>query len=192
MFNFLPLDGSLDSTAIGDPVQLRQGPDGALYYLDLSFDEQAGSFNAGTLRRVPSSARRTRRRRSQRTATPLQGLPPLQVAFSSAGTVDAEGDPLTYAWDFGDGGSSTSPNPTHTYQTGGQFQATLTVSDGQQTAFKSVLIRVGNAPVPTILTPSNGTKFRAGDHIAISGDGHRRRGRDAAGQRLQLDGDLPP
>ena len=44
------------------------------------------------------------------------------------------------------------------------------MSDGQQTAFKSVLIRVGNAPVPTILTPSNGTKFRAGDHIAISGD----------------------
>ena len=108
VFNFLPLDGSLDSTAIGDPVQLRQGPDGALYYLDLSFDEQAGSFNAGTLRRVSVPRLGEPGAAGLGVGDAAPGLPPLQVEFSSAGTVDPEGDPLTYAWDFGDGGTSTS------------------------------------------------------------------------------------
>ena len=173
-------------------MQLQQGPDGALYYLDLSFDEQASSFNAGTLRRVRFLGRRTNRPRS-RVGDPLQGLPPLQVTFSSAGTADPDGDPITYSWAFGDGGTSTDANPTHTYSSSGQYQATLTVSDGKQTAFKSVLIRVGNsAGAGTILTPSNGTQFRAGDHISISGDATDAEDGTLPGQRLQLDGDLPP
>ena len=170
LFNFLPLDGSADSTTIGDPVQLQQGPDGALYYLDLSFDETASSFNAGTLRRVPFLGASNQAPQVTISAAPLQGLAPLQVSFSSAGTADPEGDPLTYAWDFGDSGTSTSANPVHTYTSSGQFTATLTVSDGQQTAFKSVTIRVGNSPTPTILSPSGGTLFRAGDHVAIAGN----------------------
>ncbi|MFN8638979.1 MAG: hypothetical protein U0360_05865 [Dehalococcoidia bacterium] len=47
---------------------------------------------------------------------------------------------------------------------------TLTVSDGTQTAFDSLMVSVGNAPTITSLTPADGTLFRAGDHIVISGD----------------------
>jgi len=39
--------------------------------------------------------------------------------------------PYTYAWDFGDGGSSTSQNPSHTYTAAGSFDVTLTVTDAQ-------------------------------------------------------------
>lgn len=35
----------------------------------------------------------------------------------------------TYQWDFGDGGSSTSRNPTHKYSTFGKFRVCLTVKD---------------------------------------------------------------
>jgi PKD repeat protein len=35
-------------------------------------------------------------------------------------------DPLTYSWDFGDGGSSTAENPTHIYAAPGSYTVTLT------------------------------------------------------------------
>ncbi len=171
VYNFLPLDGSLDDPAIGDPVQLLSGADGSLYYLDLSFDEQAHALNPGTLRRVRFTGTGNHAPTVAIAATPSQGLPPLQVQFSSAGTSDLDGDTLSYAWTFGDAGTSTLPNPSHTYATGGSYTATLVVSDGTDTAFKSTTITVGTAPVGTILTPTDGTTFRAGDHIVITGDG---------------------
>jgi PKD repeat protein/type 1 glutamine amidotransferase len=52
------------------------------------------------------------------------------VAFSAVGT-DADGDPLTYSWNFGDSGTSTSQNPSHTYTAAGTYNAVVTVSDGR-------------------------------------------------------------
>jgi PKD repeat protein len=78
--------------------------------------------------------------------------------------------PLSYSWTFGDGGTSTRANPTHTYQAPGQYIARLTVSDGTSTAVSSNLtIRVGTPPTPTILTSATGTLFQAGDAITFSG-----------------------
>ncbi|GGM50325.1 hypothetical protein GCM10011608_39060 [Micromonospora sonchi] len=63
------------------------------------------------------------------TATPTAGIAPVSVAFSGTAT-DAEDDtPFTYAWDFGDGGTASTLNATHTYTTPGTFTATLTVTD---------------------------------------------------------------
>lgn len=36
---------------------------------------------------------------------------------------------ISYVWDFGDGGTSTLQNPTHTYSTTGTFNVTLTVTN---------------------------------------------------------------
>jgi len=61
----------------------------------------------------------------------------------------------TYAWDFGDGGSSTDENPSHTYGADGTYSVTLTASDGSDsgTATKDVIIDTANpteaAPTPT-------------------------------------------
>ena len=52
------------------------------------------------------------------------------VAFSATG-VDADGDTLTYAWEFGDGGTSTEQNPSHVYAAIGSYTAKVTVSDGK-------------------------------------------------------------
>ena len=49
--------------------------------------------------------------------------------FSSAGTVDNEGDVIKYAWNFGDTGTSTSANPSRTYDAPGTYTVTLTTTD---------------------------------------------------------------
>ncbi|MCB0700614.1 MAG: PKD domain-containing protein [Chitinophagales bacterium] len=47
------------------------------------------------------------------------------VNFSSAGSSNV----ATYLWNFGDGNSSASANPSHTYQTGGTFTVKLIVNN---------------------------------------------------------------
>src|SRR5207249_9665275 len=46
-----------------------------------------------------------------------------------SGSSDPDGDPLTYAWDFGDGGTAGSPTPVHAYLAAGNFAVTLMVTD---------------------------------------------------------------
>ncbi|WP_353708813.1 ThuA domain-containing protein [Cellulosimicrobium sp. ES-005] len=62
------------------------------------------------------------------TATPATGDAPLDVAFAAQAT-DADGDALTYAWEFGDGGTATGATAQHTYAEAGSYTATVTVSD---------------------------------------------------------------
>ncbi|NOZ47086.1 MAG: PKD domain-containing protein [Chlorobi bacterium] len=49
--------------------------------------------------------------------------------FHSAGSTDSDGTISSYSWNFGDGGTSSSANPTHAYATAGSYTATLTVTD---------------------------------------------------------------
>ena len=55
----------------------------------------------------------------------------LSVAFDGSGSSDADGDVLSYAWAFGDGGTSTEVSPVHGYAVAGTYSVSLTVSDGQ-------------------------------------------------------------
>ena len=63
------------------------------------------------------------------TASPDSGNTPLSVNFSSGGSLDLDGTIASYFWDFGDGATSTSANPQHTYTVLGEYVATLTVTD---------------------------------------------------------------
>lgn len=44
--------------------------------------------------------------------------------------IDKSIAPLTHAWSFGDGGTSTLPNPSHTYNNPGIYVVSLTVTNG--------------------------------------------------------------
>ncbi len=62
-------------------------------------------------------------------AVPDSGRAPLIMQFSSAGSRDPEGQPLTWLWDFDDGGSSIDPAPAHEFKAGGSYDVVLTVTD---------------------------------------------------------------
>src|SRR5205814_2207387 len=65
-------------------------------------------------------------------ATPMSGVAPLLVSFSSAGSSDSDGSIVSYGWAFGDGTTSTLPNPSHTYSFPRNYVAALTVTDNQE------------------------------------------------------------
>ena len=66
----------------------------------------------------------------------------LKVSFSATAT----GNPSSWSWAFGDGGTSSVQNPTWTYGAGGTYNVSLTVTNesGSQTTIHSVLV----SPIP--------------------------------------------
>jgi glucose/arabinose dehydrogenase len=139
------------------------GPDGSLYYTD---------YDGDAVRRVVAVTS-NRSPVARAAAAPSEGVPPLTVQLSSAGSSDPDGDPLTFHWDFGDGGpTSTAANPSHVYQNAGTYVATLTVDDGDPVpgpTTDTVTILVGHPPTLAITQPLDGALFRAGDTIALRG-----------------------
>lgn len=146
-------------TNAGSVVDLKVAPDGSLYYLTywpgrlyrISYDSGNGAPTANA------------------TADVTKGLDPLTVNFSSAGSSDPEGQPLSYDWDFGDGTGSTAANPVKTFPNKGTYTVELTVSDGEHFAQAvPVVIQVGIPPTVRISVPADGSTYRAGDVITYN------------------------
>jgi len=82
------------------------------------------------------------------TATATSGTPPLSVSFDASASSDPDGDPLSYQWDFGDGGTASGVTTSHTFNQAGVFTVTLTVGDGTVTRSVTKIITVSNQPPP--------------------------------------------
>ncbi|MFQ5499930.1 MAG: PKD domain-containing protein, partial [Candidatus Zixiibacteriota bacterium] len=82
--------------------------------------------------------------------TPTSGQAPLTVNF----TDQSSGTALSYHWDFGDGNSSSSQNPSNTYVVPGIYDVTLVVTNscGSDTLGIGDAVEVfpaGDGPIPT-------------------------------------------
>ena len=156
----------VDSTgaAAGHPVDLKIGPAGDLFYVDME---------DGTLHRIIYTAA-NQPPTAQISANPTAGDAPLTVAFDGSGSTDPEARPLTYSWDLnGDGtfGDATTPTASYTYTSNGTYTASLRVTDDQGASnTASVTITVGNtAPVAVIDAPATTLTWQVGQRIDFSG-----------------------
>jgi type 1 glutamine amidotransferase len=146
-------------------MDMAFGPDGALYVLDYGTAWFGGDENAGLYRIENATGGRSPV--AEASADRTSGQAPMRVTFSSAGTTDADGDALTYSWDFGDGTTSTEANPVHSYTKNGTYTATVTAKDPTgRTGSASVHVVVGNtAPKVKLELPAEGALFDFGDEI---------------------------
>jgi mono/diheme cytochrome c family protein len=69
------------------------------------------------------------------------------IQFDGSGSTDSDGDPLTYAWDFGDGTVGDGAMPTHTYISAGVYEVSLVVNDTQADSEPSVTTATIGEPV---------------------------------------------
>jgi glucose/arabinose dehydrogenase len=161
--------GSLFTTSLAgaNPVWMGVNPyDGAVYWLHYGWgqDGQLRRFRyagGGTGAPVIDTS----------TADRTSGGAPLTVAFTGAAH-DPDGTLVTYSWDFGDGTTSTSLSPTHTYTAAGNYSAQLSVSSGGQTTRATpISIRAGSPPTATITGPADGTTFVGGQTLRLTGTG---------------------
>ena len=89
--------------------------------------------------------------------SPLSGPRPLTVQFTDLST----DSPASWSWDFGDGGSSYSQNPSHAYLATGTYAVTLTATNagGSDIETKTGYITVTDTPPVASFTgaPLSGT-----------------------------------
>ena len=150
---------------VSNPVGLKTGPGGDLFYID---------HLGGMIRRIQyTGANQSPTAVIQ--AVPTSGPVPLQVNFDGTGSSDPNpGDTLTYAWDLDSDGAyddSTSATPTHVYPVAKNYTVRLRVTDpGGASATTSVVVTAGDSPpAATILSPSVGFTWKVGDTINFSG-----------------------
>ncbi len=89
----------------------------------------------------------------------VQGNEGAAVSFDGRASSDPDGNPLTFAWDFGDGSAGAGALVTHTYADNGSYAVVLTVSDGNLSSSASARADIANV-VPAVTDLGTTTLLR--------------------------------
>jgi PKD repeat protein len=80
---------------------------------------------------------------------PYSGAVGQPILFDGSGSSDPDGTIVDYNWQFGDCGTGTGPNPTHTYATAAVYTVSLCVTDdGGRTSCCTAQVEVLGEPGP--------------------------------------------
>ena len=79
----------------------------------------------------------------------------LTASFNGAGSTDPDGSIVSYAWDFGDGGTGTGVTAQRTYAAGGSYTVRLTVTDDRGATAVSTATVTVTAPQGPVTVASD-------------------------------------
>jgi hypothetical protein len=102
-------------------------------------------------------------------ATPAPASAGQTITFTAAAT-DANGDALTFAWNFGDGGTSSLASPAHAYPSAGTYTVSVMVSDGFGGMVSGSTIVTVNPPLVGQGPDSDGDGFSDSFEVASGTD----------------------
>ncbi len=149
--------------------------------LTVSGSEVPPCIKSGTITVTSSNCRLT-----CSASSPTSGVKNFPVQFTATSTPQDCTSSVTYLWDFGDGQSSTSQNPSHTYTNAGTYNWTMTAKADSITCQKTGTISIlAERPCLTV----GSVKFCA-DSINQNGSNYILSGNVTAGDVLYFTQDV--
>ena len=134
------------------------------YSVNLTVQNSVGSDNDGTTANISNVAPTATAGSNKTTLNEGES-----VSFTGSATDPGVNDVLSYSWNFGDGGSSGSQNPTHLFADDGNFNVVLSVNDGDGgIGTDNIGITVNNIPPQNVDAGSNMT-VNEGTTVLFSG-----------------------
>lgn len=100
---------------------------------------------------------------------PVTGLEGGTFAFSGARSRDEDDDPLTFAWNFGDGSSAAGRDVSHTYAQDGQYAVRLIVTDPRGLADTAMTTATVSNVAPALSPLAAALLFRGETYAADGG-----------------------
>lgn len=147
--NYQSMERFMPSYKFSNPMDMEFDANGDLYMLEYGSGWFTGNDDARLIRIEYNGG--NRKPFIQVSADRLGGSIPFNVTLSSAGTKDADNDPLTYSWSItsktGFSKTINEPNATLSLTKPDVYKATLTVSDGKGgVSTQSLELIAGNEP----------------------------------------------
>ena len=158
--NYKSMERFLPKTDFGSAIDMDFAPDGDLYVLEYGSAWFKGNENARLVKVEYNGGNRMPK--VVALADNLTGAVPLKVNFSSKGTMDYDGDKLTYLWEVKNKASKRifkTENPSVTFDKPGIYEVTLTVKDSKGLKNSEMLeVKAGNESPSVAFNIKKGNK----------------------------------
>jgi len=89
------------------------------------------------------------------TTSVIEGYAPLSIMFDASSSTDADGDLLTYTWDFGDNTTDVGVTSSHTFTAAGDYTVQLTVFDSNGGSDSTITIITVTDEIGTVPNDCN-------------------------------------